>query len=251
MRDALMSQMDDLPSEWISGHAADGAASARPHLAIAPLANVGFPYSDGRLMGLALILPRDREESWKRAETPQAFEERRAFLRALDRLHVREQSEPDETVVELRLGPHGLWRLRYETDSELSTLDPNRYCASSRSWSTVTPVAIDRFPKAKDVVEQLQEAADLVAGSCLRIGLPLPKRVRVHKHPAVAGSPSAWPPTGAPKWTGWARPKSLANRPLFHATLEFAEPVTGPVILGAGRFFGLGLFLAIDIRERQ
>jgi CRISPR-associated protein Csb2 len=28
---------------------------------------------------------------------------------------------------------------------------------------------------------------------------------------------------------------------LFHATIEFAEPVAGPVVLGAGRFFGLGL----------
>jgi CRISPR-associated protein Csb2 len=79
-----------------------------------------------------------------------------------------------------------------------------------------------------------------------RIGLPAPTSVRLHKHAAINGAPSAWPPNGAPAWTGWARPSSLSGRKLFHTTVSFAEPVNGPIVVGAGRFFGLGLCLPID-----
>jgi CRISPR-associated protein Csb2 len=39
----------------------------------------------------------------------------------------------------------------------------------------------------------------------------------------------------------WRLPSSLASRFLTHAVIRFSEPVEGPVILGAGRFVGLGL----------
>jgi CRISPR-associated protein Csb2 len=42
---------------------------------------------------------------------------------------------------------------------------------------------------------------------------------------------------------GWARRASLGARPLVHVRLRFDTAVTGPVLLGAGRFLGLGLFL--------
>ena len=40
--------------------------------------------------------------------------------------------------------------------------------------------------------------------------------------------------------------KRLASRQLTHAVLQFPEPVRGPVLLGAGRFAGLGLCRALD-----
>ena len=36
------------------------------------------------------------------------------------------------------------------------------------------------------------------------------------------------------------------QRVKVHALVEFADPVRGPVLLGAGRFFGLGLFRPAD-----
>jgi CRISPR-associated protein Csb2 len=44
----------------------------------------------------------------------------------------------------------------------------------------------------------------------------------------------------------WRLPPSLATRQLTHAVIRFAEPIDGPVILGAGRFVGLGLCRPID-----
>jgi CRISPR-associated protein Csb2 len=206
-----------------------------------PLANVGFAHSDGALIGVAIVVPRRLEERWQE-DTPIAFEERRVLSRALSKL----RDEGDS--VELRLGAAGLWRLRPAQSSERKSLDPVRYCARAAGWSSATPIALDRFPKSSGI-ERLDEAAALIGASCERIGLPRPLRVSVHKHAAIEGAPSAWPAGVAPPWTGWARPKALVNRPLFHATIEFAEPIAGPVVLGAGRFFGLGLCLPVGREE--
>jgi CRISPR-associated protein Csb2 len=166
---------------------------------------------------------------------------------ALDRLASPDAQESD---IVLRLGRFGTLRLRLVAAAEASehkSLHPARYLAAHRIWSTVTPIALDRHTKSDD---PRQEAAAIVAESCTRIGLPEPRRVYVHKHAAISGAPSARPPGGAPRWTGWARPGSLAHRQVTHATLHFEEPVAGPVILGAGRFFGLGLCLPVAERAR-
>ncbi len=68
----------------------------------------------------------------------------------------------------------------------------------------------------------------------------------VGKPAAVAGAASAWPPACGPDWLRWRLPPALATRWLTHAVIDFGEPVTGPVLLGAGRFNGLGLFRGID-----
>ena len=47
--------------EGVSGHAAGGAPTRTPHLAIIPLAFAGFPYADGHVMGFALVPPADNE----------------------------------------------------------------------------------------------------------------------------------------------------------------------------------------------
>ena len=43
-----------------------GRATREPHVAIVPLADVGWNYSQGRLMGLALVWPRDVADAERR-----------------------------------------------------------------------------------------------------------------------------------------------------------------------------------------
>ena len=58
LRGLLMRECPEQPPpEWFSGHRADGRATLMPHMALAPLPFVGSQHSDGRIMGLALILP--------------------------------------------------------------------------------------------------------------------------------------------------------------------------------------------------
>lgn len=83
------------------------------------------------------------------------------------------------------------------------------------------------------------EAQRYVADACTRIGLPRPMSVEVSLAPLL---PGAQPVHAFLPWPG--RPGRTA-RVRVHADIRFAEPVRGPVLLGAGRFFGLGLCLPI------
>lgn len=237
LRDALMSLYGDPVPEWLSGHTADGKPSPEPHLAIVPMANAGFSWSDGRLMGMALVLPLKLEEAWAKS-SPQSFMERQKWLSAVQKLK------------HLKLGKLGIWELEHAVGDVPQSLKPTRYIRAgkgARLWQTVTPIALDRHLKTFGV-DRLEEAAEIIKASAAYAGLPIPK-VRAHKHSAITGAPSAWPPGGAPKWTGWARPAFLVGRQLFHATITFEKPVAGPVLLGAGRFLGLGLCLPVVERS--
>ena len=129
------------------------------------------------------------------------------------------------------------------------SLDPMLYTRRSQIFATVTPIALDRHLKEKGEA-RLEEAAAQIARCCRNIGLPEPEAVAPEKHSAIEGAPSAYPSGKSPAWTNWRLPRSLASRQLTHAVIRFAEPVEGPVILGAGRFLGLGLCRPLDNETR-
>lgn len=214
---------------WISGHQADGTPLAAPHLAALPLLDAGWPWSEGRLMGIALALPRAREDS-------AAPEEEAGLFQALARINI---GGPDRLEIALRLPGGKEWRLQREALPDAKSLRPDRYADTARVWASVTPIALDRHPKAEGDVEAS------IAAACERIGLPKPLRVVAGKHAAIRGAPSTWPGAAAPDWTGWRLPAPLTGRRLTHAVIEFSAPVSGPVLLGAGRFVGLGLCLPL------
>ncbi len=245
MRQALMEAWTRAHGEtapaWISGHEADGSPARDPHLAAVPMANAGWKHSDGRLMGFALVPPSSEISAWA-ASGPEAFARRQAFSQALARL-----GETDgEGRPILTLAPQGggswRWRLAPAT-SGLRSLDPVRYVRTSRLWASVTPVLLDRHVKTAGPPERSAEAEDMIRAACARTGLPEPVAMSLTKHAAIAGVPSARPAGGNPRWTGWARRKSFGARAFVHVRLAFDETVTGPLLLGAGRFHGLGLFL--------
>jgi len=197
-------------------------------------------------MGLALVLPRHLETPARRAREADATsvdqealsaaaEEHRLFS-ALARLNL---AEAEGLEIDLCLPGGHVWRLRRQPVPDAKSLRPARYAASARRWATVTPIALDRHPKAVGDIEYGLSLA------CERIGLPRPERVVAAKHASISGAPSASPSARAPDWTGWRLPDRLAGRRLTHAVLEFPEAVQGPVVLGAGRFLGLGLCLPI------
>ena len=180
-------------------------------------------------MGIALALPRAREDS-------AAPEEEAGLFQALARINI---GGPDRLEIALRLPGGKEWRLQREALPDAKSLRPDRYADTARVWASVTPIALDRHPKAEGDVEAS------IAAACERIGLPKPLRVVAGKHAAIRGAPSAWPGAAAPDWTGWRLPAPLTGRRLTHAVIEFSAPVSGPVLLGAGRFVGLGLCLPL------
>jgi CRISPR-associated protein Csb2 len=125
-------------------------------------------------------------------------------------------------------------------ESSRWSLDPELYIRPGQLFATVTPIALDRHLKTQGEARQAEIIAQ-IASACRHIGLSEPKEIVPEKHSALEGAPSAYPSSRSPAWMRWRLPVSIASRQLTHAMIHFAVPVEGPLILGAGRFVGLGL----------
>ncbi|HEY4238647.1 MAG TPA: type I-U CRISPR-associated protein Csb2 [Kofleriaceae bacterium] len=239
LRRALMADHPDGVDEALSGHTPDGEASERPHLAIVPLPFVMGPHPDGSILGVALVLPREL-----------GAEARRAIMRAIGELERKGVREGDDDVwtVQLALGDAGTLELRRDAwgQERRATLLPQTWTRPARHWATATPIALDRNPgdlHHADPAKRAQafrEATATIAEGLTRIGAPRPIEVDVLRSTVLPGTakPNAYP--RYPIHTG--RPQ----RVLVHARVTFAAPVRGPVLVGAGRYHGLGLLLPID-----
>lgn len=213
----------------LSGHSADGRQAQQDHLAIVPLPLVQGNYADGSILGVALILPRLCSD-----------EDRAAILRAIGRLE--EQFDP----IRLTLGRDlslGLKRISW--GESLKTLRNTAWCRPSNHWLTATPIALDRNPgdlTSKDARKReaaFEEAEKTIIEAVRRIGLPAPERVEALRSCVLRGSAK---PASFPRFPA---DKNRTQRILVHARIHFQEPVRGPLLVGAGRYHGLGLCLPI------
>jgi CRISPR-associated protein Csb2 len=220
----------------VSGHAANGTPARVPHLAIIPLPFAGFPFADGHVIGFALVSPTDSgilaDKTFRKIMRKLAPIDEERGRRTL--ILTSKPGTPSASAFSIFLSP------AFEPPAGRRSLDPALYTGSACVFTTVTPIVLDRHLKEKGVARQ-EEAAEQIAGACRNTGLPIPEAVVVDKHSAVEGMPSAYPSGKSPHWMNWRLPAALASRQLTHAVIRFAEPVDGPVILGAGRFVGLGL----------
>ncbi len=222
LRDAVMKHCPEPVPEWVSGHTTDGHRSEQPHLAFLPLAYVGHEHADGHLLGVALAVPRTLERPEVRRCLGQSFVTPDGELRGL-RLygdHIFDW--------ELELGPG---------DSQAVSLRSETWTRSARRWATVTPLVFDRYPKGKS---KEQQAEDMVARACERIGLPRPLDVVLNPVSLHLGAPHsrAFPPM--------IRKSDGARHYHMHAVITFCEPVEGPVLVGTGRYRGYGFFRPVE-----
>lgn len=216
----------------VSGHNADGSPLRDAHLAIVPLAFLGMAFADGQVFGFALVPPGDGA-----LLDDLSFQSAVKAIAPWNGARGRRELELKCDGFHLTFTPSG--------EGTRRSLDPEPYIGVARRWASCTPIALDRHLKEKGNEARDVEMRGLIAQACRNIGLPAPVAIAAGKHSAMTGAPSAYPSGGAPRWTAWRLPTSLASRQLTHAVLEFAEPVRGPVMLGAGRFVGLGLCRAI------
>ena len=220
LRGLLMGKCPEQPPpEWFSGHRPDGRASVVPHVALAPLPFVGSQHADGRILGLALILPRglDPQEAGSCLEPILRDPETglpRGDLRLFD-------SDRIECSVELET-----------RERPPANLDPRTWTRASRVWASVTPVALNRHFDGDD---RWERSAESVKDMCRHVGLPRPREVLLHPVSLVEGAPHAR------EFPQLARKHDRGRRRHGHAVVVFDEPVCGPVLIGAGRFRGYGL----------
>jgi CRISPR-associated protein Csb2 len=225
-REALASHANGLSPEaqsLLTGHALDKSPLQTAHVAFLPLGFVGHPHATGHLPGIALAFPN---------ENVMSPDIRRDVLRVAGRVH------------ELKLGRLGAWKLAPSTMARpLKTLSHATWTAhpgGATQWSTVTPIAYDHHPKAKDKAGYLAEIAAMISAGCERLGLPRPQTVIPTPVSAHLGAP---PAHAFPR----LRRKDGSERRHTHAILVFDEPVRGPILIGAGRYRGYGLCRPMEV----
>lgn len=239
LRNALMSGyaqtgLGERIPEIVSGHAPDGRPTRHSHVAVVPMAFVGREHATGGVRGFAFIPP-SGEELTAIPGFREAFEAVAPFVPDDERRSLTLQFSREGPPIRLSPAERG-------TPRSLSSLSAYHYRKPSCRWATVTPIVLDRHLK-KFCPEEKQA---ILATSCSNAGLPKPRRILVGRHSAVIGAPSVVTARDAPRWTKWRVPESLRTRALVHAVFEFDDSVKGPVMLGAGRFTGLGLCRRLD-----
>ena len=228
LRGAVFRHATDPIPEGLSGHRREGQPSTHPHVAFLPLPWVGHEHSDGRLMGAAIAIPEHLDT-----------ESRRALLRAIGRW------ESSASPLILTLGERGIVEMeRIVGTSPLVTLRPGLWRRGSRRWVSTTPIALPTHPgalgrgTAAARAKAWARAERAVVDSCRHIGLPEPIDIGVALAPLISGA------RPAPAFPAF-RQRGPGGRPvarrLVHAAVTFDQPVAGPVVLGAGRYLGLGL----------
>lgn len=233
LRDALLQCMPEgraIPT-LLSGHEPDGTPTLSAHLAIIPFADVGWAYSSGRLLGLGLLWPREV-----------STENRRAVLQGIAAFLQRDAGEAGL----LHFGRSGSWKIALTPDVRLASLRPDRYTRPVRRWGTVLPMVLDRHPKKRPGAT----LADIITRSCLNIGIPEVALdgldVELHKHSPIKSAPSV-----KEVCASLPQDSPYQGKALVHVAITFASPVAGPLLLGAGRFRGLGLCLPLDGGSRD
>jgi CRISPR-associated protein Csb2 len=273
-RAALLHHAAQPVPEIISGHKRQQGVSgptpplADTHLAVVPLLNAGNPHSDGTVYGIALVLPAECLD-----------EDRIAVEAALSTWAAADRSNNDEFLLGLPADPDGRlneyalidlgvdrgrpgseveW-LNTALTSRRKTTTRDYWCRPAKRWLTVTPVALDKFPRnlrsvnAETRNRAEAEAAASVAHACVNAGLAdraEDVKVFIRLNAPLVGVPAA--PVG--RYTRGQRQYpgyqtgSGVPRACVHAEIEFPEPVRGPVLIGAGRYLGYGLCLPRDLK---
>ena len=205
LRAAVMSHLGEGVPEAVHGHW-DGA-----HVGWLVLADVRDPmgpqarFARGRVLGVAVALPHGL-----------AGEGLQRLYRALAGVVGRGLRLPDGRLTPLE--PPAL-------DRPLPrSLRLGTWRGPARLWGTVTPVVPDRLP-CRPQPERVRRA---VVESLRRVGFPEPEAVEVSRYSAFQGAPAAG--------------RFPCRLPRYHAVVRFREPVSGPVLAGRLRYFGVGLF---------
>lgn len=235
LRQSVLSHIPDSPPEGVSGHLPDGTPTGSPHIAFLALPNVGHEHGDGRIMGLAVSLPTELDSV-----------ARDATLRGIGSW----ESERGERPLQLTMGRGGVVEMRRRRPPfTLVSLRPSVWARPSRWWASATPLALPAHPgnlrggTPAARAKAWARAEEAVARSCEHVGLPRPVDVRVSLVSDLVGTR---PANDFPVFRQGRGPGGGVARRLVHASVEFAEPVRGPLVLGSGRFVGLGLMRPVD-----
>lgn len=188
----------------LHGHRPNGLEG--PQARFLALPNVGHKRADGRLLGAAVWLPTDID--------PNVIQVVRT---AVSRLCAERLVKPGwfDIGVSVHTGERSPWASH-----------PRRWEGPARRWVSTTPVVHERWTRRFPNLDE-------VSRWCEHADLPKPVVMRIQRHPMLRGALDLHP--------SFVFREGRERRPYSHLLVEFATAVKGPVVLGRGRQFGLGL----------
>jgi CRISPR-associated protein Csb2 len=196
------------------GECANEKPPTQPKVTFVPLASVGHPQADGRLLAMGLAL--------SKKDIPK---HRRELCAAFERI-------PKQEIVLGRFGtwridPHGIRSLPKCCLPETWTGYPD----GATDWATVTPIVLEE--EMAETALDRSKVDQSIRLACRRQGLPEPCEIIVTAVSAHFGAP---PADAFPRFQ-----QQGGKRPHRHAILIFPEPLRGPILLGPARHCGYGL----------
>lgn len=194
---------------YVSGHTLHGAENHR--LSYVPLPSIGHVHSDARHRRALVVLPFNDEYADESLSI--------LYRMAGDSLEALDSDQPQAW----------LGKADKTRDTVLG-----RYLEPSKEWLSVTPVILHGRDYDGGSFRP-RKAEKLILQALTESGYPM-ENIAEFSYQA------------APYWRGPSSarnvrvPKHLEKWPRYHVRVSFKEPVSGPVIAGIGRHYGLGVF---------
>ena len=176
---------------------------------VQPLPSVGHPHADGRLRRVLLTAPANvDEDGWESV----AAGLRGAALEAQGG------------------GTEGFLAPLPRTDPVLA-----RFLGEGPVWTSATPVVLPGWDSRRGRTRPARAVRRLLRHA--GVGEDLLAAAVLEPRPRLAGSGHA---------PSYRRPAHLAPYPATHLSLAWTSPVRGPLALGAGAGYGLGLLVSVE-----
>jgi CRISPR-associated protein Csb2 len=224
----------------VIGHGAS-AADTLHRLRVSPLPSIGHDHSDGLLRRALVSVP---------AGFPLLPE---SIRRALDNREIHIELSPSRAL-DVRLAP-----VADDDGREKAMLD--RFLAKARVWRTVSPVLLpgrvarwraserDMGEAQLQVDEKRRRAEGILFERALKhAGVDKVTGFRLRREPFGPHQPRADANWRLPVSADGSRRIWLSGRPRLHVEITFPAPVAGPLIIGDGRWLGLGLMAPVHER---
>jgi CRISPR-associated protein Csb2 len=218
-----------------------GKDKTTDHAAYFPLCNVGFDYSNGNILGLGIALPKCSD-----------FKECESVLSKI----------PSH---DLYWGEFH-WKLEPIPNEDTSyTLKSKTWKGPSRRWTTVTPIEVHNIYRKQDkrtawqfkmsqeiqgigerwaelrgrlldgTASHFDEYIAYILNNCKQLKLPLVEDIVVDFAPYLNGS------LHVKSFVTRNQLRSQTSGHLIHCTIIFSTKVEGPLSIGRGRNFGIGV----------
>lgn len=220
------------PTEWVQAYVAghqspEDKAADSPHsqFSYIPLPSIGHQHTDPAVRRVMIVAPLG-DEAW------------------LDHLaqYLDGQMLEPENDTRLPAGTH----LQLIPDGHKDGVR-DAYIRDSRTWASFTPVILPGHDDHKP-----DKTRKLILKALAQSGLEqpcefewstfslFPKSYDARKYVHDDNAP------GGKRRVGYFRPDHLLHQTAVHLRITFQQPVPGPITVGAGRHYGLGLFAATD-----